>query len=184
MVLSTMNDCVMASIMPHRLDIRADRGDSFSVWKSRWEDYGKLTKLAEKDAHHQMAVFRSCLSDSTLRILMNLDLPDADRNKPDKVIEALQVHVHGQLNIVMGRRTFYLHCQQLGESINAYLTDLHDLAKTCEFCDNCLDGLICDHIVVGLRDSDTIEHLLVEKGLTLTKAVDICCRGGGQEILQ
>ena len=39
---------------------------------------------------------------------------------------------------------------------------------------NWLKLLICDRIVIGIRDPDTIEHFLVEKGLTLMKAIDIC----------
>ena len=39
------------------------------------------------------------------------------------------------------------------------------------------DSLIRDRIVVGIRDPDIIEHFLVEKGFTLTKAIDICSAG-------
>ena len=61
MPLSNMNNPVMGSVMPHRLDVGSTKGSHFSVWKSRCEDYMKLTKFEEKQADYQMAVFHSCV---------------------------------------------------------------------------------------------------------------------------
>ena len=112
----------------------------------------------------QMAILRSCFSDDTLKIVRNLS-SDAQKT-PDTVIDALRTHARGQVNVVMERHNFNLRSQHVGE--------LFDLAKTCDFCDTCEESLIRDRVVVGIRDSDIAERLLAEKGLTLTRAIEIC----------
>jgi len=47
---------------------------------------------------------------------------------------------------------------------DAFLSDLLELAKTCEFCVVCQDSLIRDRIIIGLRDGDIIDKLLEETG--------------------
>ena len=38
------------------------------------------------------------------------------------------------------------------ESINAYITALRSLAKTCGFCDRLADSLLRDRIVLGINN--------------------------------
>ena len=160
------------TIMPAKLDLTVDRGEAFTLWQYRWEDFVHLSSLEKKDPPTQMAVLRTCLSDETLKVVMNL--PDVDKNDCRSVIKALRSHAQGQLNVVMERRNFNLRQQHDGESFDDFLTDIKELAKTCQFCDQCQPSLIRDRIVVGIRDSETIEHLLVEKNVPLDKAVEIC----------
>ena len=42
--------------------------------------------------------------------------------------------------------------QESGESINSYVASLCNLAKTCTY-GSLLDSLICDRILVGIRDN-------------------------------
>ena len=51
-----------------------------------------------------------------------------------------------------------------GEMFDEYLTDLLEMAKTCDFCSSCQDSLVRDRIVVGLRDFEMIDKLLEEAG--------------------
>ena len=163
-----------SSIMPAKLDLSVDRGEAFTLWQYRWEDFVQLSNLESKCRATQMAVLRTCLSDETLKVVMNLNLPAAARDNTVEVIKALRVHAHGQLNVVMERRNFNLRNQQEGEAFDDFYTDIKELAKTCEFCDKCQSSLIRDRIVVGLRDADTVEHLLVEKNVSIDKAVELC----------
>ena len=105
---------------------------------------------------------------------MNLSLSDEDMQKTGEVIKALRLHAQGQLNVVMERRNFNLRFQQEGEQFDDFLIDIKELVKTCAFCSKCQPSLIRDRIVVGIQDSDTIEHMLVEKDLPLQKAIDMC----------
>jgi len=47
--------------------------------------------------------------------------------------------------------------------------------KTCNFCLNdCTQKNICDQLIEGILDGDTVEALLQVKDLTLDKAIQIC----------
>ena len=123
-----------SALMPNKLDLSVDRGETLTLWQHRWEDFYQLSGLEDKDPVFRMAVLRSCFSDETLKIAMNLDLPDEHKNSPTEVIKALRVHAHGQINVVMERRNFNLRTQQPGEMFDDFLTSLKELAKTCDFC--------------------------------------------------
>ena len=95
MALSNMNDHVMPRIIPHRLDIGSE-GSRFPCGKAGEKTMqNSRSMLGEKDAEYQMTVFRSCLSEVTLHIKMNLHSLDEENNEPHKVIEALWIHANG-----------------------------------------------------------------------------------------
>ena len=48
------------------------------------------------------------------------------------------------------------------------------MVKTCNFCDNCIDSLIRDRIVLGVREKEARSALLKKRELTLKDAIDIC----------
>ena len=60
-----------------------------------------------------------------------------------------------------------------GKSIHSYVASLCTLAKTCNYV-SLLDSLICDRIVVGIRDNGTRKRLLKQAKLSLNKCIDIC----------
>ena len=64
--------------------------------------------------------------------------------------------------------------QRPDESVDSFITDLHNLAEFCEYGD-LRNELICDRIVVGLRDKKLSEKLQMDYELTLEKAVT-CAR--------
>ena len=59
----------IGDLIPGKLDLSVDRGERFITWKSRWQDYALLSKLSTKEPDIQMAIFRSCLDDETLKIM-------------------------------------------------------------------------------------------------------------------
>ena len=80
----------------------------------------------------------------------------------------------GELNETFERYTFNSRNQQENESIDAYVTALRTLTKTCNFCDCMRDSIIRDRIVLGIQDHRTRKRLLQERSLTLSKCIDLC----------
>ena len=152
-------------LMPHRLDISADRGELFAVWEQQWKYNALLSGLTQQPIDMQMAILRSCISDYTLKIVRDLS-SDAQKT-PDTVIDALRMHARGQVYVVMEHLNFNLRSQHAGELFDDFIMDLRDLAKTCDFCDTCEESLIRDRVVVGIRDSDIAECLLAEKRINV-----------------
>ena len=56
------------------------------------------------------------------------------------------------------------------ESVDSFITDLHTLAKHCDF-GALHNQLIRDRIVVGIMDSKLSERLQIDSDFTLEKAV-------------
>ena len=71
------------------------------------------------------------------------------------------------------RYVFNQRTQQPSESIEDFVADLRKLAKSCAF-ELLEDSLICDRIIVGIRDDPTRRRLLQQKNLTLADAIEAC----------
>ena len=80
----------------------------------------------------------------------------------------------GELNATFKRYTFNSRNQSENETIDAYVTALRTLTKTCNFCDCMRYSIIRDRIVLGIRDNRTRKRLLQERKLTLPKCIDLC----------
>ena len=162
---------------PPILDITTDRGETFRLWKGRWDAFFLLSGLNKHDANTQYAALITCLSDETLKVVTNLSLAPADKQNVEKIIEALSVHAQGQLNVIIERRAYNLRVQHENETFDDFLTDLRELAKTCDFCQHgdCMNQRLRDSIVVGIKEGDTTEKLLEKSStLTLDKTIDVC----------
>ena len=77
-------------------------------------------------------------------------------------------------NLVVERRKFFWRNQQDDETFDQYMTELKNLASTCEFGE-LHDGLLTYKIVDGIR-SEKVRDVLLRKGaeMTLAKAINIC----------
>ena len=80
-----------------------------------------------------------------------------------------------KMNSIMAK--FEAHCnpknsqnQQIGETIDQYVTDLKTKAKLCKF-GTLTDSHIKDRIMCGITDDHTQSRLLREPDLTLQKAL-------------
>ena len=78
------------------------------------------------------------------------------------------------MNQTYERFKFNSRRQLEGESVDAFLSSLRDLAKTCGFCNDCLPTMIMDRVVLGVTDSKVQTELLKIRKLTLDKCIDIC----------
>ena len=105
----------------------------------------------------------------------NLGLPEEDRRKVNKIIDALKSHMKGAINETVERRNFRKRQQFARESFDNFLVALRDLVTTCNYCtDACTDNALRDQIIEGLLDGDTVEELLRQKDLTLSKTIQVC----------
>ena len=48
------------------------------------------------------------------------------------------------------------------------------LIKTCNYCDTCVNFILHDHIVLGIRDTNTQQAIPKERKLSLEMTIDIC----------
>ena len=82
----------------------------------------------------QLPVLLTSIGRETYALLCNLlapDKPSAKTFAQHKV--ALQCHFYPKPLVIVERFCFHRRCQQVGESIAEYITELRRLATNCEF---------------------------------------------------
>ena len=86
-------------------------------------------------------MLRLAFSRETASVVDKLGLPEEDKKKIDKIIQALKVHVEGAVNETVERRNFRKRRQHTQESFDDFLFALRDLIKTCNYCaaDDCVN---------------------------------------------
>ena len=124
-----------------RLDLDVDRGNNFKAWLEEWSAYHAVSGLSDQEAETQYHMLRLAFSRNTATVIDNLDLPNDDRKKVDKIIEALKTHMQGTVNETVERRNFRKRGQHKQESFNDFLVALRDLVKSCSYCsDACVNN--------------------------------------------
>lgn len=83
-------------------------------------------------------------------------------------------HAVGEINETYERFVFNHRCQEEGESFENFYTDLRVFIKSCNYCAQCLDSMLRDRIVIGIRDQATRHELLKVRKLTLQQCMDLC----------
>ena len=159
---------------PPILDLSVDRYSAYKAWHNRWIDYSIVTKLQDETPEYRCSMLRYTFTEETRKIYNTLNLT-ADEAKDDKtIITKLETFAKGTVNETLERHTFNSRTQEEGESFDDFLTELKVLLKNCNFCANCVDGILRDRIVAGVRDSSLRQKLLSDPALTLKKAEDAC----------
>ena len=96
-----------------------------------------------------------------------------DKKDIDIALQKLQRYCIGETNKIYERYQFNKRDQEPNESLDAYVTALRTLAKTCNF--GVLENsLIRDRIVTGVRENQARKRLLQVSKLTLKECIDIC----------
>lgn len=65
-------------------------------------------------------------------------------------------------NILLERYNFHQRCQQSGETLHSFITDVLELAKSCEFGD-LWESFVRDRIVFGLY-SEELKWSIIQSG--------------------
>ena len=77
----------------------------------------------------------------------------------------------GVINVTYEKFVFHTRKQQDGKSVDAYVASLRSLVKTCKFCEICIEGILRDQIVLGIKNPETQDTLLKERELTLVRCM-------------
>ena len=112
------------------------------------------------------ATFLACLESDGLDIYEGYKF-DNDMDKDDIyiVITKFKEYCAGQRNEIFERYNSNMRVQQEGETVDAYVTALKTLAKTCNF-GQLQDDLLKHRIGIGIKDNATRKKLLNMRKLT------------------
>ena len=144
--------------------------EEWPKWTRRFERFRKALGLAEKEEETQVNTLVYSMGDEADDILRSFRLSEEDAKKYDVVKAKFDGYFVKRRNVIYERAKFNQRCQELGESVDSFITALYGLAEYCGYA-GLHDEMIRDRIVVGLRDARLSEKLQLDPELTLEKAV-------------
>ena len=92
----------------------------------------------------------------------------------NEIVTAFDEVAIGEVNETYERFLFNNRSQRDNETFESFLSSIRELSKTSGYCEKCVDSLLRDRIVLGIKEVTTQELLLRERTLTLSSAIDIC----------
>ena len=112
------------------------------------------------------------LGDKADSILSSFGLNEEQSNSYDTVKQKFQDYFNVRHNVIYERAKFNLQKQEVGESVDDFLTSLHTLVEICNY-GNLRDEMICDRTVVGILDKSLAERLQLDAALTLDGCIKL-----------
>ena len=87
----------------------------------------------------------------------------------ETILERFDAYFVPKRNVIHERARFHQRRQYAGESVEAFIRSLYELAENCDFAD-ARDEQIRDRIVIGLLDKNVSQ---MKSGLNLQTAVEL-----------
>ena len=158
------------------------------MWRRQFEWYLKATKKTEADEEILVGIFLTLFGVDGLRIYDTFTFATrADAKKIKPVLDLFDYHFEPRRSEVFERFKFLRRHQQTGESFTAWLVDLRNLVKSCNYRNIAsVEAIFRDQIVMGVAYPLVREKLLFEQNLLLAKSCDIvrACESSKAQITQ
>ena len=120
-------------------------------------------------------MFKHTIGDDALKVIKTFNYAEGENSSDWRVVMGkMEKHCIGEVNEIYERYCFNMRDKLPTESVDSFVAELRNLAKTCNFCDCLRDSLICDRIVLGIKNEQTTKKLLRMRDLTLNRCIDVC----------
>ena len=108
---------------PPQLNLRGILAVSWKRFKRLWENYVIAAGVDTKENPLRVATLLTCLGPDTIELFDGFTFAeDADKEDPDKIIEQFENYCVRETNETYERYKFNTRVQELGESIDTYLS--------------------------------------------------------------
>jgi len=160
---------------PAPLMLGSTTSKNWKLFLQKWKIYVTLVQLDKKSIEYQVAMLLHTLGDEALDVYngFSFTTPDSERTVK-QITDAFEQYAVGETNETYERFTFNKRQQSEGESFESFYSSVCGLVKTCNYCNKCIDSIVRDRVVLGVRSNETQSDLLKVRKLTLSGAVDIC----------
>ena len=121
--------------------------DTWKRWKQRWSLYKLASGASTKDEAIQCAIFLHVVGSEGIDIYNTFTFADGETDKITPLMEKFDAYCTPKKNITYERYIFNTRGQQAGETVDQYVTELKNMATTCEYGE-LRESLIRDRIVI------------------------------------
>lgn len=158
---------------PSALSFEGNLAENWKLWEQKFELFLVASGFCKKAEDVQCATFLHVAGEEAVKVYNTFVFTPDESNKLAEFKKKFKDYCEPRKNLPYIRHLFFTRAQGQAENIDAYVTDLKNKAKDCEFGD-LHDSLIRDRIVCGVSEDQTRARLLRETDLTLKRAIDIC----------
>ena len=131
-------------------------------------------KPTEEQSAKQKGILISSIGAETYTLLKDLVAPSKPKEKSFKELKgSLLRHLKPKQLVISERFRFHSRKQREGETVTQFAAAVSHLAIACRFPEDCLQEMLRDRFVCGLRSASTQKKLLTEENLMYEKAVQI-----------
>ena len=142
--------------------------EEWPKWLKRFERFRQASELYKKSEESQVNTLLYSMGEKADDILQSFCLSEEELKKYEMVVAKFQKHFISSRNVIFERAKFNSQKQKEGENVDSAL---YELAEHYGF-GSLHDKLICDRIVVGIRDIALSEKMQMDPNLDLEKAVN------------
>lgn len=143
--------------------------EEWGNWKMQFTIFLKAAALEGEANDRKVALLLHYLGSSVLPIFSSFQL-DLQTVQYEALLEKFQDHFAPRKNVTMSRFAFFNRKQLENETIDQYVTELVNLAASCEFAD-LKNSIVKDVMITNLKETYIKEKLLMEDPADLAKAV-------------
>ena len=160
---------------PQSFCIDGNVADSWRLFKQKWQNYSVITNLNRQEMSYQVALLLHTLEDEALKIYNGFSFANTESERTvNEILEKFDNFAVGEVNETYERFMYYKRDQKESESFESFFACVRILIKSCNFCENCINSILRDRIILGIRNPETQSELLKEPKLTLDGAIRIC----------
>ena len=120
-------------------------------------------------------MFEHAISNNDLKVIKTFTYSEGENaNDWRAVMDKMEKHCIGKVNKISKRYCFNKRDKLPTETVDNFVTECKALAKTYNFCHCLHDSLICNRIVLGIKNKQTTKKLLRMRDLTSNRCIDVC----------
>ena len=138
---------------PEKLDFA--KPQEWLDWKQRFERFRCATKLDKEDEVLQINALIYTMGKEAEHVFKAFTFAEGDEKKYAKVIEKFDEHFVPKKNIIHERACFHRRVQREGETVEAFIRNLYELAEHCDF------GTQRDHRLPKLKIRGVCDSLCI-----------------------
>lgn len=158
---------------PPNLSLQGNLAENWQNWIQRFELFCTASGISEKSEKVQCATFPHIAGEEAIKVCNTFVFADGEKDKIAMLKRKFKDYCEPRKNVPYIRHMFFTRAHKQSETIDAYVTDLKNKAKDCEF-GHLHDSLVRDRIVCCITNNQVRGRLLREADLSLEKALNIC----------
>ena len=157
---------------PGELILDKNATTNWTTWIRAFEYYCVASGVSAKPERVQCCLFLHVAGPEAQKVYANMKVEHSDKDKMAPLTKAFKEYCTGKANITVTRYKFNNNNQK-GETISAYINELKDQVRYCEYGEM-EEALLCDRIINGVRSNKLRNKLLQTAELNLEKCINIC----------